>query len=65
VDRFTSTMTSVDNIGDGVHKHQCDIRFEEVGQFGLNIRITPNHPNTESRHAMGLVIWGGDEKDQE
>jgi hypothetical protein len=32
--------------------------FEEAGHFGLNVRITPNHPNPESRHAMGLVIWG-------
>jgi len=37
--------------------YQCDIRFKEVGRFGINIRITPNHLNTESRHAMGLVIW--------
>jgi starch phosphorylase len=59
VDSFTSVMTPAGNKGDKVYQYQCDIRFEEVGHFGLNVRITPHHPNPESRHAMGLVIWGG------
>ena len=35
-----------------------DIKFEEVGHFGLNIRVTPNHPSKERRNTMGLVFWG-------
>ena len=45
---------------DGMHTYACDILFEETGHYGLNVRITPNHPDKESRLTMGLVIWGGD-----
>ncbi|MGD9075898.1 MAG: alpha-glucan family phosphorylase, partial [Desulfobacteraceae bacterium] len=58
VDRFTQIMNTSETVGDHIHRYQCDIRFEEAGHFGLNIRITPNHPNPESRHGMGLVKWG-------
>jgi starch phosphorylase len=58
MDRFIQIMAPSETVGDHVHKYQCDIRFEEAGHFGLNLRITPNHPNPESRHGMGLVIWG-------
>ena len=58
-DRLTRLMTPAETIGDHAYRYKCDIQFEEAGHFGLNIRITPNHPNNErSRHAMGLVIWG-------
>jgi len=57
-DRFTAVMNPVENIEDHVCRYQCEIQFDEVGNFGVNIRVTPNHPNSESRHAMGLVIWG-------
>lgn len=60
LDRFAQIMNPSETVGDHVHKYQCDIRFEEAGHFGLNIRITPNHPTPESRHGMGLVIWGQD-----
>jgi hypothetical protein len=50
-------MNPSGTVGDHIHRYQCDIRFEEVGHFGLNIRITPNHPNPESRHGMGLIKW--------
>lgn len=55
---FTSVMTPAGPTRDQVCTYQGDFRFEEVGHFGLNVRLTPNHPNPESRHAMGLVIWG-------
>jgi starch phosphorylase len=58
VDRFTQMMNPSESSEDHVQHYQCNFRFKEAGHFGLNIRITPNHPNPESRHAMGLVIWG-------
>jgi starch phosphorylase len=58
LDSFTKIMEPAENVGDNIHRFHCDINFEEVGHFGINIRLTPNHPNPESRHAMGLVIWG-------
>jgi starch phosphorylase len=58
LDSFTKIMEPTGNIGENIHRFHCDINFEEVGHFGINIRLTPNHPNPESRHAMGLVIWG-------
>jgi starch phosphorylase len=58
LDRFTQEMKPSEAIGDRIYKYRCEIRFEEAGHFGVNVRITPNHPNPESRHAMGLAIWG-------
>jgi len=58
LDRFTQVMIPLETVGDRVYKYRGDIRFEEAGHFGVNVRITPNHPNPESRHAMGLAIWG-------
>jgi hypothetical protein len=58
VNRFTQIMDTTKTVGDHIYRYQCDVRFEEAGHFGLNIRITPNHPNPESRHGMGLVKWG-------
>lgn len=57
VDRFTHNMNPVNEGSEHLYRYQCDVQFDEVGHFGLNIRITPNHINAESRHAMGLVIW--------
>jgi len=57
-DRFTRTMSPVEPMGDHLYRYACEITFEDAGHFGLNVRVTPNHPNPESRHAMGLVIWG-------
>lgn len=56
-DSYSSIMASTGLSGDHVFKYQADIQFSEGGHFGLNIRLTPNHPNPESRHAMGLVLW--------
>jgi len=58
IDRYTCTMTMSKVLGKGLYEYQCDVLFAEAGHFGLNIRITPNHPTPESRHAMGLVAWG-------
>jgi starch phosphorylase len=58
IDRFTQLMQPIETVGDKVYKYRCSVIFEDAGHFGINIRITPNHPNPESRHAMGLVIWG-------
>ena len=58
LDRFTQVMKPSETIGDHVYRYRCEIMFEEAGHFGVTVRITPNHPNPESRHAMGLVIWG-------
>ena len=58
IDRFTQIMQAIETVGDKVYKYRCSIGFENAGHFGLTIRITPNHPNPESRHAMGLVLWG-------
>jgi starch phosphorylase len=58
IDRFTQVMSPSETAEDHVCDYQCDVRFKEAGHFGLNIRITPNHPNPDSRHVMGLVIWG-------
>jgi glycogen phosphorylase len=58
LDRFVRPMAVKEDLGDRVFRYGEDFRFEEAGHFGLNIRIIPNHPNPESRHAMGLVVWG-------
>ncbi len=58
IDRFTQIMSPSESVKDHVHNYQCDVRFKEAGHFGLSILITPNHPNPDSRHVMGLVIWG-------
>ena len=57
-ERFPRMMNPAQPIGDHLYRYACDVTFEDAGHFGLNIRVTPNHPNPESRHAMGLVIWG-------
>jgi len=57
---YTTAMAPDGTIADKCYRYRCDISFQEVGLFGFNLRITPNHPNPESRHAMGLVLWGGD-----
>jgi starch phosphorylase len=58
LDRFTQVMKPLESLGDRAYRYRCEIMFEEAGHFGVNVRITPNHPNPESRHAMGLAIWG-------
>lgn len=58
IDRFVSPMEHLESLPGNVYRYRKDLRFQEAGQFGLNIRIIPNHPNPESRHAMGLVKWG-------
>jgi starch phosphorylase len=58
VDRTTHIITSFEKGDDQTYTYEGDIQFEDAGHFGLNIRITPNHPDKECRHAMGLVIWG-------
>ncbi|MFP3928497.1 MAG: alpha-glucan family phosphorylase [Desulfobacteraceae bacterium] len=58
LDRFTRLMDLSGAAGDRVFGYTGEFSFEEAGHFGLNIRVIPNHPNPESRHAMGLVIWG-------
>jgi starch phosphorylase len=58
IDSFNCVMQSWEPLSDHVFRYKCDVRFEEVGHFGMNIRLTPNHPDPVSRHAMGLVIWG-------
>ncbi len=58
LDRYTQVMQPGPGPEPQTCRYACDIRFEESGHFGLNVRLTPNHPNRESRHAMGLVVWG-------
>ncbi|MBN2034684.1 MAG: alpha-glucan family phosphorylase [Deltaproteobacteria bacterium] len=58
IDRFTQLMQAIETAGEKIYKYRCSISFKDAGHFGLTIRITPNHPNPESRHAMGLAIWG-------
>jgi starch phosphorylase len=58
LDRFTQVMNPIELAGDRTYKYRCAIMFEDAGHFGLNIRVMPNHPNPESRHALGLAIWG-------
>jgi len=55
---FTQIMESAGGAGENTYNFKCDIDFKEIGRFGLNVRITPNHPTPTTRHAMGLVIWG-------
>lgn len=58
IDRFTQLMQAIEQVEDKVYKYRCAVSFADAGHFGLNVRVTPNHPNPESRHAMGLVLWG-------
>ncbi len=58
LDRFVRPMAVAENLPGKVRRYKEELRFEEAGHFGLTIRVTPNHPNPESRHAMGLVVWG-------
>jgi starch phosphorylase len=57
-DRFVHPMNLIEPLPKKTYIYHNDFIFREAGQFGLNIRIIPNHPNPESRHAMGLVKWG-------
>lgn len=60
--KFEESKTSImqyDEIQDDrTCTYRTDIEFEDVGHFGLNIRVTPNHPSPERRNTMGLVLWG-------
>ncbi|MEW6668196.1 MAG: alpha-glucan family phosphorylase [Thermodesulfobacteriota bacterium] len=58
MDRFTQVMEPAQKLEEKVYRYRSAVLFEEAGHFGINIRITPNHPNAESRHSMGLVLWG-------
>jgi len=58
LDRLVRPMTPTETLPETVHRYREELLFSEAGHFGLNIRIIPNHPNPESRHAMGLVVWG-------
>lgn len=58
VDRFRQILNPTEPVGDRVPNYECDLRFAEAEHFGLNVRITPNHVHSASRHAIGLVIWG-------
>jgi hypothetical protein len=58
VDRFTQDMEPAQKLEERAFRYRCDLTFQDAGHFGINIRITPNHPNAESRHSMGLVLWG-------
>jgi starch phosphorylase len=58
MDRFLFPMSTTGD-GDGrVYHYAGDVLFHEAGHFGVNVRVVPNHPDSESRHSMGLVIWG-------
>ena len=59
-DRFTIAMSPSEMTEDHTYHYHSTIQFPEAGHIGLNIRIIPNHPNEQSRYAMGLVIWGRD-----
>ena len=58
MDRLVRPMNPTETLPEAVHRYREELLFNEAGHFGLNIRIIPNHPNPESRHAMGLVVWG-------
>ena len=58
IDSHTSVMSLEKDAGNKLYVFSSEIEFDKVGHFGINIRVTPNHPNPEIRHAMGLVIWG-------
>jgi glycogen phosphorylase len=57
LDRFTQAMSPGGPVGERLYRYTCEVLFKDAGHFGINVRITPNHPNPESRHNMGLVIW--------
>ncbi|MBW1765600.1 MAG: alpha-glucan family phosphorylase [Deltaproteobacteria bacterium] len=58
IESATTVMTSNGTAGEKIYQFQADVLFEKVGHFGLNIRITPTHPNPKRRNTMGLIIWG-------
>jgi hypothetical protein len=58
VDRFITRMELKEDLKNGLFQYGADVRFQESGHFGLNVRVTPNHPHPESRHGLGLVVWG-------
>jgi starch phosphorylase len=58
LDTFTVPMGATGIVSEKTYRYQCEVRFRDAGRFGVNLRVTPNHPNPESRHAMGLVVWG-------
>ena len=58
VDRFIKRMELMEDLGNGLFQYGADVLFQESGHFGLNVRVTPNHPHPESRHGLGLVVWG-------
>jgi starch phosphorylase len=58
IESATIVMNSNGAVGEKVYQFKADVQFNEVGRFGLNIRITPTHPNPKRRNTMGLIIWG-------
>jgi starch phosphorylase len=58
MDRFTQIMDPLKKVEEKVYTYRCAVSFQDAGHFGINVRITPKHPNAESRHSMGLVLWG-------
>jgi starch phosphorylase len=57
-DRETFCLQASSKGEDHVMKYSGDVRFRKVGQFGINIRVCPNHPNLKVRQSMGMVLWG-------
>jgi starch phosphorylase len=58
LDRFSIPMAPTGEGNDHVCHYEAGVHFQEAGHFGVNVRVIPNHPDPESRHSMGLVIWG-------
>jgi starch phosphorylase len=58
IDRDTFVLQSSGRVDDHTIKYTGDMRFRKTGQFGINIRVCPNHPNPKVRQSMGMVLWG-------
>jgi len=58
IDRDTFVLKSSGQVDGRIIKYAGDVKFRKAGQFGLNVRVCPNHPNPKVRQSMGLVLWG-------
>ena len=45
------------NAGNGNYEYQGAIPTPESGEFGVNVRVIPAHPNLTQPHELRLIKW--------
>ncbi len=55
--RRTAPMAPSGKPTDGWQLYKGSVTAEEVGRFGLTVRVAPNHPLLMDPHSLGLIHW--------